>query len=315
MALPSTVWPPAVAHASEGGSSEYALGYIAPQAGYLPDPGGYLAYNFYYYNGDASVSAGRQILGGHGSIDVNASFETTVPAHLFSLSYVFDHSLLGGNAGVGLLVPYLPIDLDVTASGSINLPENVIPLSGSRQFESSGIGDIIFTPMLGWHQTPLHYMALVNVYIPTGKYDANEVVNPGHNHWAVEPMFNATYLHEQYGIEVSEALGFTFNTKNSDTQYTTGIESHLDLAVIEHLSQYVYLGAVGYGYYQLTGDSGSGAVLGNFKGRVFAAGPVLGGMIPLWTQHLFLNARYYKEFGAENRLEGSAVYATAAVDF
>ena len=193
MALLYTVWSQAVVQAAEGGASEYALGFISPQAGYLPDPGAYFGYNFYYYNGDANAGAGRQILGGHGSINVNASLETTVPAQLFSLTYVFDHAVLGGHAGVGLIVPYLPIDLDVSASGSINLPNNVIPLSGSKQFDNDGMGDIIFTPMIGWHRNPLHYIALINVYTPTGKYDVNDVVNPGQT-WAESFRLNPSAL-------------------------------------------------------------------------------------------------------------------------
>ena len=42
---------------------------------------------------------------------------------------------------------------------------------------------------------------------------------------------------------------------------------------------------------------------------------VPGGRIPLWSHHLYTNARDYYEWGAKNRLEGSAVYVTAAVDF
>jgi hypothetical protein len=304
-----------VGRAAEGGMGEYALGFLAPQAGYLPDPGTYFGYNFYLYSGGANIQANRQILGGHGSIDVKASLDTSLTGHLFTLTHVFEHPVLGGNAGVGLTIPYILADLKVTATGNITLPNTVIPVSGSKGFGEDAQGDAILTPMIGWHQKPLHYIALVNLYVPTGKYNDKDLVNTGHNHWAIEPMFNTTYLNETYGTELSEALGVTFNTQNAATHYTTGIESHLDVAAIQHFSQYVYVGGVWYGYYQLTGDYGSGATLGDFKGRIFGGGPVLGGMIPLGQHKLYTNARYYHEWGARNRLEGSTIFITASVDF
>jgi hypothetical protein len=304
-----------VAPAAEDGISEYPLGFIAPQAGYLPPPGTYAVYNFYLYNGDANISAGQPILGGYGTIDANASVDTSITAHLFTLTHVFEEPVLGGNAGVGVTIPYVLADVDVSSTGNITLPHRVIPIAGSKGFGDDAIGDMVATAMLGWHQKPNHYMALFNVYMPSGHYDVNNLVNTGKNHWAFEPMFNFTYLNETNGIELSEALGVTFNTKNEATKYETGVESHLDLAAIQHFSEHIYIGGVFYGYYQLTGDSGSGAVLGGFQGRVFGAGPVLGGMIPLGQHKLYANARYYHEWGARNRLEGSTIFLTAAVDF
>ncbi len=60
------------------------------------------------------------------------------------------------------------------------------------------------------------------------------------------------------------------------TDYTTGTELHLEGAVIQHLPSGFSFGAGGYHYRQVTGDSGSGARLGSFEGRVTAVGPVLG---------------------------------------
>ena len=313
----SLVWlaSAAVAHAAEGGMSEYALGFISPQAGYLPDPGTYAGYNFYLYTGGANIGANQPVLGGHGTINAKASVDAGITAHLFSLAHIFEQPVLGGNAGVNIIIPYVLADADVTGTGNISLPNRVIPIAGGKGFGENNIGDMIATGMLGWHQKPLHYMAMFNVYMPTGKYNDKDLVNTGKNHWAFEPMANVTYLNETNGIELSEALGVTFNTKNQATKYETGIETHLDIAAIQHFSQYVYVGGVWYGYYQLTGDSGSGAILGDFQGRIFGAGPVLGGMIPLGRHKFYVNARYYHEWGARNRLEGSTTFLTAAVNF
>ena len=55
---------------------------------------------------------------------------------------------------------------------------------------------------------------------------------------------------------------------NTSTNYQSGVDSHLDWAVSQFLSQSWQVGVVGYVYYQLTADSGSGDHVGSFKSRV-----------------------------------------------
>jgi hypothetical protein len=56
---------------------------------------------------------------------------------------------------------------------------------------------------------------------------------------------------------------------------------------------------------QTTGDSGAGARLGDFKSRVFAAGPILTYTMGAGTATpLTFIAKYYKEFDAKNTFEG-----------
>ena len=76
--------------------------------------------------------------------------------------------------------------------------------------------------------------------------------------------------------EFSAVLGFTYNFENTSTNYKNGIDSHLDWAVSQFLSANWEVGVVGYVYYQLTGDSGTGAKLGAFKSKVASIGPEVG---------------------------------------
>jgi len=71
----------------------------------------------------------------------------------------------------------------------------------------------------------------------------------------------------------SSRAGFTFNWENPDTDYTTGTEFHIEWALVQHLSKTLAVGIAGYHHQQVTGDSGAGATLGDFKGRVTALGP------------------------------------------
>jgi hypothetical protein len=66
----------------------------------------------------------------------------------------------------------------------------------------------------------------------------------------------------------------------------------------------------GYYYDQVTGDSGSGAGLGSFKGRVVAIGPVMNLNFQVGKIPVSANLKYFREFDVENRLEGDAGYFT-----
>ncbi len=70
---------------------------------------------------------------------------------------------------------------------------------------------------------------------------------------------------------------------------------------------------VGYAYQQLTGDSGEGATLGDFKSRVFGVGPQLGCKFDAGDETAgYVNLKGYYEFGAKNRPEGWNVWLTLA---
>ena len=107
--------------------------------------------------------------------------------------------------------------------------------------------------------------------------------------------------------------GFTYNFENPDTDYKNGVDLHLDWAASQFLSKQVAIGLVGYAYQQVSGDSGAGARLGDFKSRVFGIGPQLSYIIPLGEPQGYLNLKGYKEFDAENRAEGWNVWLTFAI--
>lgn len=320
---------PGSAHAVEGGVGVHALGIMGPQAGLAPDPGTYFSYNYYGYKGDSTVnvSLARQIpVPGTGlklPAQVTGSVKIAVDsyAHLFGLTHVFTDKLFGGQPGIGVTVPYVNADLNVSGSGVVALTGPLggntlsIPVSGQGSATGSGMGDTTLTGLIGWHDGRMHYMAVLNAYVPTGSYDVNRAVNVGKNRWAIEPMAAVTYLNEKTGLELSAAAGLTFNRRNPDTDYKSGNELHLSLAAIQHFSEKFYVGLAGYAYQQVTGDSGGGAT-SDFKGRVLGLGPVIGGVIPLGAnQRLFVNARYYHESGVENRLKGDTLFLTAVLKF
>ena len=61
---------------------------------------------------------------------------------------------------------------------------------------------------------------------------------------------------------------------------------------------------MGYIYHQLTGDNGSGAVLGDYKSRVYSIGAQVGYFLPMGKEEGSVNLRAYWEFGEQNRAAG-----------
>jgi hypothetical protein len=108
--------------------------------------------------------------------------------------------------------------------------------------------------------------------------------------------------------------GLTYNFMNHDQQYQNGIDFHLDGAASQFVSKNVQIGIAGYFFQQLTGDSGPGAKLGDFKGRVAGIGPQIGFLFPMGEAHQrYLNLKAYKDFSAENQPEGYTAWVTFAI--
>ena len=111
--------------------------------------------------------------------------------------------------------------------------------------------------------------------MPIGQWELGNPVNIGFNRWVVDTTAAVTYLDQTTGLELSGAVGLTYNFENPDTDYKSGTELHAEGAAMMHLSHTFSIGVNGYALRQITGDSGSGAVLGDFEGQVFAIGPAL----------------------------------------
>ena len=74
------------------------------------------------------------------------------------------------------------------------------------------------------------------------------------------------------------------------------------------------IGVAGYFYHQLTGESGSGAKLGDFGSQVTGIGPQFGYFFPAGKRWLgYFNLRSYYEFDANNRPSGWNIFVTLAI--
>jgi hypothetical protein len=137
--------------------------------------------------------------------------------------------------------------------------------------------------------------------------------NIGIGHSAFDVGGGYTYLNPATGTELSGVGGFTYNFKNPDTQYQSGIDFHFDWGVSQFLSKQVFVGFVGYAYQQITDYFGQPAVLGGFRSRVFGVGPQIGYIFKIGENSAFLGLKGYGEFAAENRPAGWNTWLTFSI--
>jgi hypothetical protein len=122
-----------------------------------------------------------------------------------------------------------------------------------------------------------------------------------------------TWMNPNTGWQANLAAGVTFNGDNEDTDYSSGDEFHIEAAVAKSFSTGWTVAAHGYHYNQINGDSGSGAVLGDFEGEVSGVGLGLSWAGQLGGQPVIMDARYFHEFEATNRLEGDGLLFSVTV--
>jgi hypothetical protein len=308
--------------AAEEGKSVYLLGATASMAGMTPPPGTYVSSFEYLYSGEATGAAALSRTlprtGVIADVDADIKVKAQVAINVLSALWVAPQKVLGGNFGVGVLLPIgkQHVDADIDAKRTLTLPDGTV-LDRNRSLHLSdntvAFGDPLGTAFIGWSAGDWHWKLTGLINVPIGSYDRSDLVAMGFNRWAADLTGSLTWLDPKSGWEVSLAPGFTFNGENPDTNYKTGTEFHLEGAVMKHLSKSVAIGVAGYHYQQITGDSESGAVLGAFKGEVSAIGPNLTYNFVLGSTPVLTSVRFLREFDATNRLEGNAGFLTVTV--
>ncbi len=288
--------------AAEGGFSFYLPGLAGDIAhAQSSEPGLQVANTVYFLSGDA----GAAILQGK----VNAGLDLTMALDIVSAGYTFEQEVLGATYTVGAAIPFGYAELAAT-----------ITTAGGRSFaaerDSFNIADIALVPLeLTWTIDNISIQLGEVIYAPTGAYDVDKVVNLGLNHWGFDTTLAATYFNLETGTEVSIAPGVIFNTENDATDYQSGTEFHLDLTANQFLSETFALGVRGYYYNQITGDSGSGARLGDFQGESFGLGPGFIWFPEFAAGKLAVLGKWIHDFDATNRFESDYGTLTVAWTF
>ncbi len=279
------------AGAAEYGLSMHQQGLILPLAGYTPPPGVYFLDTFWLYQGTGYL----------GTSKVTYNFR----ANIFIFAWFTDINLFGGELGFANTSGY--------GSNTTTAEAPTGPFTHATQQQSvAAFGDTEFSAILGWHAGEQHWNLTVSGFVPTGDYSPVRIAQTGLNRPALDIKGAYTFLSLQSGLEATGALGLTVNGVNTATNYQSGAELHFEWALMQHLSSGFALGAGGYFYQQITGDSGSGDLVGPFRGRVAAVGPIISYKLKAGAQQVDFSARWFHEFAAQNRVTGDTIYATMA---
>ena len=291
-----TATAPRPADAAEKGTSFYLLGSRGPQAGMTPPEGLFFQNDTYFYSGDASRSIDIPIAG-----ETVAGAEVTAVLDLASFLWVTPVDILGGDLALVATIPFGWQEVEGSI-GPASLDDDIFTF-----------GDPVLGTFVGWHANNFHWQTGVTVNVPIGDYREGSLANISFNRWAADVYGAATWFDPEIGLDLSSALGITFNGENPKTDYRTGTEFHWEWAITQNITDRFSAGLAGYYLDQISGDSGSGARLGDFEGRVAAIGATVGYTFQVGIVPIAARLKFFHEFDVTNRLKADTAFLTVAM--
>jgi hypothetical protein len=302
----ATVAAPSATHAEEGGSGHYLPGSFASfMDGVSPTEALIARLNVLTYEG--SFSNGQPLpIAGLTAVNVEAD-STAVGLTIFwrpswgSIGERWSYAM-------SATIPFVDITVEADVSTILG---NV-----RRSDSDVGLGDILLQPVkLNYAANPdLNFNFHLTFYAPTGGYEVGQLANTGKNFWTIEPTVSVMYFGQQNGIEGSLFAGLDVNRENPDTNYRSGNQFHLDGTLAQHLplaGGLAGIGASGFYYKQVTGDSGAGATFGDFKAKTVGIGPVVSYISN--DKRVLTELKWLHETETEKRLEGDTIFLKVMV--
>lgn len=285
--------------AAEGGYSNYIPGTYGDFAAAVEPSSKFTIRNdIYYYQADSS----RSIRSGFLEADADLEFFMD----FLTILHKPDVEIFGAHYAYGVFIPIVHADIDTGIRlGSLQV---------RREDDAFGLGDVTLIPgVLYWNRDNFHVALAEYIVTPTGEYDTDDLANKGLNYWTFDTDVTVTYLNEKTGQDYSINIGYNYNTENSDTDYQTGEELHIDYMINQFLSESWAVGIHGFYLKQITGDSGDGAVLGDFKAEVAGIGPAVLWNTKISGQEVSFIAKWLHEYDAERRIEGDHIFVSFAM--
>jgi hypothetical protein len=305
---------PTVARADEGGVSFWIPGFYGSLAA-APLESGWAITSINYFDqvragGDVAFARNVTIRAVNTTFNVNlqasinASLKATVDLGVGIPTYTFEQRFFGAQATVGMLAAVANFDTTLQGQVAGSLGPFGFSKSGSITDSTTAPTDFIPIVQLRWNAGVNNFLLYGTGDLPVGQFDRTSLSNTGIGHYALDAGVGYTYLDPKTGHEFSAVAGFTHNYINPYSDYMSGTDFHLDWGASQFLSKQFFVGAVGYVYDQITGDSGAGDLVGPFISRVVGVGPQVGYIFPLGSYQGYLNLRGYGEFDAHDRPHG-----------
>lgn len=310
---------PEISRADESGVSFWLPGTYGSLSAVPTTPGWSMAEIYYHTSVHASgaAAAAREFQVGRFSPNVNINLDLALGAQadlmIIAPTYTFATPVLGGQLSASVAGIFGRNSAELNGTLTTAVGPIVTTRQGFLNDALTSYGDLYPTLKLKWNQGVNNYMVYATGDIPVGDYSPTRLANIGIGHGAIDVGGGYTYMNPATGTELSGVAGFTYNFKNPDTQYQSGIDFHFDWGVSQFLSKQVFVGFVGYAYQQITDDFGQPAVLGGFRSRVLGAGPQIGYIFPIGANQAFLGLKGYGEFDAANRPSGWNTWLTFSI--
>jgi hypothetical protein len=264
----------------------------------------------------SDVSAAREITIGKFSptisANLNAKLDATGKVVWVVPGYTFATPILGGQFALSMTAVPGRSTADLTGTLTASTGGLAVIRQDITNQGRDGFGDLYPQATLKWNSGVNNWMIYTEEDIPVGMYNKNSLANLGIGHGAVDGGIGYTYLNTTTGLEFSGVAGITYNLPNTATHYRNGLDFHLDWGASQFLNKQFFVGAVGFVYDQVTGDSGSGDHVGSFKSRVAAIGPQVGYIFPAGDWQGFVGLKGYGEFAAKHRPSGWDVMLTVS---
>lgn len=306
------------------------------------DPGWYGNVNLWVYegklkDGDGKTPRTTTVIGGPYSVSTERDSTTRVRALLPRLTFISSQQFLGATLGATVMLPLVEREnvVDITNTFTPGLESATLggipgaaiiaganataaATSNNLSGKKFGIGDLELAPIMRWNHATGQVVFIPAVMLATGDYKRTRLYNPGAGNFTTfRPTVQFNHIGD--GWDFGMRLVYSTNTRNSDTKYKSGDVVNLDFQLSKFVTESVRVGLNGYVLQQVTDDKCNtecqgvtllGGVPGGEgnKGRVFGLGPAVGWIKDSGT--LMVEGRVIKEFGAQNRPEGTAVWLT-----
>lgn len=270
------------------------LGFTSFMDAAVPPPGHglYVIQYFSSYHSDEFLDSNGGRLGGVSSPNFNPVISITQFWYMSPKTSVFFNAHLGFNA----IIP-------TVFSFNLQQPNNL-----GLKANSGGIGDPVAGIFLQWdplmvHGRPVWFNRVqFDNFIPVGKYNKNDQINPGSNFYSFNPYWSTTVLITP-NWEVSSRLHYLWNTTNDVTGIRAGDAIFDDFATsYAVIPNRLRFGVAGYYFKQLENSKGNPA--SNSKEQVLGLGP---GAVFFFNSTTAMVLNYYDESHVINRTRGSRV--------
>jgi hypothetical protein len=267
-----------------------------------PLRGAYFDNTLLHYGGKSEGSKDF-VVGG----SVVAGLRARISADFATVLWVPSTRFAGGTLAIGGAFAAGKVGADVSAV--ITGPQGG-QIAISKTDSAWIIGDPVATTEISWDLGGDTHLATGPTFnIPVGQYREDQLANLSFHRWVIDWSTALTWHNDKAGWDVSGKAGFTFNGKNRYTNYKTGTEFHIEGSVERMFSKSFAAGIQAYHLQQVSGDSGSGATLGPFKGKVSGLGITAACNFEMGHTPVTMRGRVFKEFGAKNRVDdGTAVF-------